>query len=190
MTTAFIGLDYIVDITHPSGKMAAAAEQVNERGVIDKANQLLELAREKGWLSVLVKVGFEQGYVDQPKHSQLFGKAHEIGVLEMGSAGMEFHPDLAADKADMVIIKPRVSAFYGTRLDAALRACGITRVVVAGVSTMMAVQSAAREAHDRDFEVIIAEQACAAATPEDHEASIRTLQPVTTVMTLDELKAL
>ena len=38
MNTAFIGLDYIVEITHPDGKLAASASQVRERGVIAGAN--------------------------------------------------------------------------------------------------------------------------------------------------------
>ena len=58
MSTAFIGLDYIFDIVHPSGKMAASAAHVAERGVIAKANQALAIARNKGWLTILVKVGF------------------------------------------------------------------------------------------------------------------------------------
>jgi biuret amidohydrolase len=190
MTTAFIGLDYIVDITHPDGKMAGAAQQVIDRDVITNANRALAIAKEKGWLTVLVKVGFAKGYPDQPKHSKLFGKAHEYGVLEEGSPGMAFHPDLDAAKADIVLTKPRVNAFYGTQLDPALRARGVTRVVLAGVSTMMAVQSAARDAHDRDYEVLILEEACAAAETADHEDSIRTLRTVTDVVTLEELAKL
>lgn len=190
MTTAFIGLDYIVDITHPDGKMAGAAQQVIDRDVIAKANRALAIAKKKGWLTVLVKVGFAKGYSDQPKHSKLFGKAHEYGVLEEGSPGMEFHPDLDADIADLVIVKPRVNAFYCTNLDAALRARGVTRVVIAGVSTMMAVQSAARDAHDRDYETLILEEACAAANEADHSDSIRTLGTVTDVVTLEALESL
>jgi nicotinamidase-related amidase len=44
----------------------------------------------------------------------------------------------------MVVIKPRVSAFYGTDLESALRARKIERVVLAGVSTTWALQAAAR----------------------------------------------
>ncbi|WP_028240137.1 cysteine hydrolase family protein [Stutzerimonas azotifigens] len=190
MNTAFIGLDYIVDITHPDGKMAAAAEQVAQRGVIANANRALDIAKRKGWLSVLVKVGFARGYANQPKRSKLFGQAHEKGVLEMGSPGMEFHPELDAGKADLVVIKPRVNAFYCTELDAALRAREIERVVIAGVSSAMAVQSAVRDAHDRDYQVLILESACAAATDEDHQDSMRLLGMLADTVTLEELEAL
>jgi len=190
MTTAFIGLDYIVDITHPSGRMAAAAQQVIDRDVIAKANHALATARRKGWLSVLVKVGFDKGYPNLPRHSRLFGKAKEMGVLEIGSPGTEFHPVLESALADMVLVKPRVNAFHGTGLEPALRARGVTRVVLAGVSTAMAIQSAARDAHDRDFEVLILEEACAAATLADHVDSIRLLGSIADVVTLEQLAQL
>ncbi|WP_434456306.1 cysteine hydrolase [Stutzerimonas urumqiensis] len=190
MNTAFIGLDYIVDITHPDGGMASSAEQVAARRVIAHANRALAIGRQRGWLNVLVKVGFARGYVNQPKHSKLFGKAHELGVLEAGSPGLAFHPELDADKADLVIVKPRVNAFYGTELDAALRARRIERVVIAGVSSAMAVQSAVRDAHDRDYQVLVLESACAAATERDHEDAMRLLGKLADFVTLEALERL
>ncbi|MBV8047991.1 MAG: cysteine hydrolase [Paludibacterium sp.] len=190
MNSAFIGLDYIVDIMHPSGKIAASAAQAAERGVIAKANDLLVLAQEKGWLSVLVKVGFAAGYPDWPAHSAMFGRAREFGALEAGSPGMAFHPDLRAERADMVIVKPRVSAFYGTSLEAALRARRIERVVIAGVSSSWAVQAAARDAHDRDYQVVVVEDACAAASDEEHQASMALLSRIAKIIRVDEAAAL
>ncbi|BEV72134.1 MULTISPECIES: cysteine hydrolase family protein [unclassified Paludibacterium] len=190
MNTAFIGLDYIVDIMHPSGKIAGSAAHAAERDVIGKANRLLTLAREKNWLSILVKVGFAAGYPDQPKHSAMFGRAHEFGALEHGSAGMHFHPDLHAELADMVIVKPRVSAFYSTNLEAALRARRIERVVIAGVSSSWAVQAAARDAHDRDYQVVVVEDACAAVNDEEHKVSMAMLSRIARIITTDEVASL
>ena len=44
-----------------------------------------------------------------------------------------------------------------------------------GVSTNMAVELTAREAHDRDYLVEIVEDACAARTKESHDISIKVL---------------
>lgn len=44
MRTAFIGLDYIIDIMHPSGKIARCAAQASERQIISKANHALAIA--------------------------------------------------------------------------------------------------------------------------------------------------
>ena len=64
MRTAFVGLDYIIDIMHPQGKIARAAEQAIERRIIEKANQVLRIATQKNWLKILVKVGFSPDYSD------------------------------------------------------------------------------------------------------------------------------
>ncbi|PYE89947.1 cysteine hydrolase family protein [Phyllobacterium leguminum] len=190
MKTAFIGLDYIVDIVDPSGKIAASAAQAKERGVIAKANEALAIAREKGWLSILVKVGFSNNYKDQPKNSPLFGRANELGALALGKPGTEFHPDLRADLADLIIVKPRVNPFYCTGLDAALRANRIERLVIAGVSSTWAVEAATRDAHDRDYEVCIAEDACAAATGEEHEAAINRLTRIAKIIHVDDMRGM
>jgi len=190
MTTAFIGLDYIHDIVHPDGKISHTAEHALGRGVIEKANRALEIARGKGWLTILVKVGFAKGYVDHPKHSPFFGRLHEIKALEMGSPGLDFHPDIRDELADLVIVKPRISAFYGTSLDAALRARKVDRVVVAGVSTAWAVQSTVRDAHDRDYDVYVLEDACAAATEAQHDSSMELLGAIAKVIRVNDLEGL
>ncbi|RUR07928.1 cysteine hydrolase [Legionella sp. km772] len=189
MSTAFIGLDYIIDIMHPRGKIARCAAQASERQIILKANQALAIAHEKNWLPILVKVGFNEHYLDQPKNSPMFGKVHELGALNLNAAGTAFHPDLHTHNC-LCIIKPRVSAFYGTNLDAALRANQIERVLLAGVSTSWAVQSTARDAHDRDYQVNIIEDLCAAGDLDEHQLSINLLSKIAKIIHLDDLNNL
>lgn len=191
MKTAFIGLDYIIDIVDASGKLAGTtAPLVKKHNVIAHANEALAIAHEKGWLSILVKVGFSPNYKDQPKSSPLFGRANEFGALALGEAGTGFHPDLHADLADLVIIKPRVSGFYGTALDAALRANRIERLVVAGVSSPWAVEATTRDGHDRDYEVCIAEDACAAASEEEHQGAMKRLARIAKIIHVDDMRAM
>ncbi|WDD93052.1 cysteine hydrolase [Burkholderia sp. FERM BP-3421] len=189
MTTALIGLDYIVDIMHPTGKIARSAAHAAARDVVGRFNQALALARSREWLRILVKVGFEPGYAALPSRSPMFGRAREFGALDLAGPGTAFHPDLDAAAAQLVVVKPRVSAFHGTPLEPALRANRIERVVVAGVSTTWAVQATARDAHDRDYEVLVLEEACAAATDEEHQRSIEMLRGIARIVTLDELAA-
>lgn len=185
--TALIGLDYIVDIMHPDGLIARAAEQAAERDIVGAFNTALGAADDNGWLTVLVTVGFHPGYPELAATSPMFSAAGRLGALRLGGPGTAFHPELDADRADLVISKPRVSAFYGTPLDAALRANNIRRVVLAGVSSSWAVQSTARDAHDRDFEVVVLEDACAAATPQEHHTSMHLLDTIAAVTTTARL---
>ena len=187
MKTAFVGLDYIFDIVHPDGKLAAGGGHALDDALIERINRALTIAHGKGWLTILVKVGFEPGYANHPKDSPLFGPAAQSGALELGTTGTAFHSAIRSDLADMVVVKPRVSAFYGTNLETALRAQRIERVVIAGVSTPWAVQAAARDAHDRDYLVV---NASAAATKADHAASIALLRRIAKVVTVDELAEL
>ena len=143
MNTALIGLDYIVDIMHPDGRIARCAEQAALRGVVARFNRALAVAEQRGWLRIAVRVGFEPGYPDLPEHSPIFAAAQALGALDLCGRGCAFHPDLKRDAVQMEVLKPRISAFYATRLEAVLRARRIERLVLAGVSTTWAVQAAA-----------------------------------------------
>jgi isochorismate hydrolase len=48
----------------------------------------------------------------------------------------------------------------------------VKRLVPAGVSTAWAVQATARDAHDRDYQVVVVEDACAAASENEHKTSM------------------
>ncbi len=71
--------------------------------------------------------------------------------------------------------KTRYSAFHGTGLEESLRELGVERVVIAGVMTHLCVESTAREAFIRDFEVVLATDASASASEELHLGSLRAL---------------
>jgi nicotinamidase-related amidase len=53
------------------------------------------------------------------------------------------------------IVKPRQSSFYGTDLEGVLRGLGISRVVLAGVTTNICVQATAQDARARDLPVVV-----------------------------------
>ncbi|GAB5101276.1 cysteine hydrolase [Caballeronia sp. HLA56] len=172
---------------HPEGKTARSAQQAAEREVIRHANTVLAHGKARGWLNVLVKVGFRPGYHELPTWSPMFGKAKEFGALALGGSDTDFHPDLDADLADVVIEKPRVNGFYGTPMESLLRAQEIDTLAVAGVSTTWAVQSFVRDAHDRDFRVFVIEDACAAVSAEEHRASIDMLRSISRVISIADL---
>ncbi|MCR6556011.1 cysteine hydrolase, partial [Aeromonas sp. CPF2-S1] len=119
MNKALLVIDFINDIAHPDGRIAASAAQVIEQDAIAHANQALAHARAHGWLVVLIKVGFDEGYLLQPKGSPMFGRARQFGALSLADSGTDFHPDLDVQPGDLVLTKPRVSPFYGTALEPA-----------------------------------------------------------------------
>ncbi|RKJ87663.1 cysteine hydrolase [Aeromonas veronii] len=187
MNKALLVIDFINDIAHPDGRIAASAAHVLEQDAIAHANQALAHARANDWLVVLIKVGFDGGYQLQPKGSPMFGRAHQFGALSLTDPGTDFHPDLDVQPGDLVLAKPRVSPFYGTALEPALRANHIDHLYLCGVSTSWAIQAATRDGHDRDYAITILEDACAAADATEHHTSLRMLGRIAEIIKVSQL---
>jgi nicotinamidase-related amidase len=187
MKTALLVLDFINDIVHPDGKIAASAGFVKENNVMAHANDTIAFARKNNIPVVFVKVGFSSGYKECPLSSPIFSKAKQLQALQLNTWGTEFHDEINKNQDDLIIIKHRISAFYATPLEAFLRANQIQNLIMCGVSTDMAVQTTAREAHDKDYKVIIVSNACGTATSELHESTLKLLQRVTQVVKSTEL---
>lgn len=179
MSRALLVIDFINQIVHPDSPMSQMSQAIIKNQVIQKTNQVIHKARQLAMPIIFVKVGFSPNYQDCPKNSPVFGKAAQNGFLKLGEWGTEFHPDLAFDEHnDLVLVKQRVSAFYATHLDAILRANQINELVLTGVSTDMAVQLTAREAHDRDYAVTVIGDACRSADETTHNLILQTLNRV------------
>lgn len=89
----------------------------------------------------------------------------------------EFAPEMTPQPGDFVITKHQWGAFYGTELDLELRRRGITTIILCGISTNIGVESTARFAYEYGYAQIFAEDACAAATAEEHASSMKTVFP-------------
>jgi biuret amidohydrolase len=71
--------------------------------------------------------------------------------------------------------KRRPSAFYETALDLHLRGFGAQSIFLCGVSTDRAVESTARDAFNRDYQVFIIADGTAARSVAAHRASLESL---------------
>jgi nicotinamidase-related amidase len=80
--------------------------------------------------------------------------------------------ELAPVAGEPVVTKLSVSAFTSSNLDQLLRNLGIAQLVVCGVSTSHCVDLTARDAADRGYEVLIAEDACVDDRPQLHTMSL------------------
>jgi nicotinamidase-related amidase len=69
---------------------------------------------------------------------------------------------------DLMVTKRQWGAFYGTDLEQLLRRRGIKTIIMSGIATNYGVESTARAAFDRGFELIFAEDAMSTANADAH----------------------
>jgi nicotinamidase-related amidase len=62
-------------------------------------------------------------------------------MLVAGSEGAAIHPAAAAREGEPIVVKHRISPFFGADLDTLLRANGVDTLVLAGVHTSGVVLS-------------------------------------------------
>ncbi|MFF1300339.1 MULTISPECIES: isochorismatase family protein [unclassified Streptomyces] len=79
---------------------------------------------------------------------------------------------LARD-GDVEIVKRTIGGFQGTGLDDRLRELGVSTLVFGGIATNLGVESTARAAGDLGYDLVFVEDAMAAFTAAEHEASVR-----------------
>lgn len=189
MKSALICIDFINEIVSQEGKLAGKGyhDFVRAHDTLSRVAKAQRHFRAAGELVVHVRLAFSLNYAEHSDRSVLLGKAREFGILQVGKWGTEFPANVAPLESDVILTKHRISAFFGTSLDAILRARGIEQVYIAGVATDLAVQSAARDAHDRDYGVTVLSDCCAATSDTDHDSSLTTLRKIASVSILSEL---
>lgn len=178
MKAIYLVLDLINDIVHADGPFGQQGfgPEVRRREVIENTAVALERGRAAGVAIAYVRVGFSTDYGECPPHSLRFKKARENGWFKLGTWGTEVHEAVRPHPGDLDIVKHRVSPFYGTTLEPILSGQGIDTIFVSGVSTNAVVQAAMREGQDRDFRMVLIEDACSALSAEEHDHALETLR--------------
>ena len=84
--------------------------------------------------------------------------------------------ELAPPPGEPVVVKPSWSAFFGTDLDALLRARGIGTIVLAGTTTPNCVRSTAYDGLALGFNVAVLRDATSSRSPEAQEANLADME--------------
>ncbi len=108
-----------------------------------------------------------------------------------GHPALDVVPEIGVGPDDLVVPRHQgISPVHRTEVLAILRNMGMEHVVIAGVSTNLAVPAVAVGAADEDFGVIVATDACVGTPPEHHASMLRhSLSFVARLATVDELLA-
>ncbi|MFD7668159.1 isochorismatase family protein [Streptomyces sp. NPDC059788] len=80
---------------------------------------------------------------------------HRGDGLEAESEGWRIVPELAPGADEVVVHKTAADGFLGTELDATLKALGVGEVVVTGFATEICVDTTARQALSRGYDLVL-----------------------------------
>jgi len=178
------------DIVHESkiggrGLGGVLAAQVQKRGVIPRLKALLAAARERGVPVLYINYALKPGF-PRP-NTLLHRRSQREPTLIEGTWGAEIHPELAAAPQDFVLERTvGVDGSYGTQLYPVLRQLRRTTMLMAGVSTNIAIESIVRASVNRGFDMVVIEDCCSSYPDEWHRFSIDNIMPLlATVTTAD-----
>jgi nicotinamidase-related amidase len=181
-TSALVVIDMQRDFCSPGGYAHQAGLDIARmQAVVDEVGRLLGAARAAGLPVFHTREGHLPDLSDCPAAKMArsvaagaaIGSAGPLGrLLVRGEQGHDFVPALRPLAGEHVIDKPGYSAFHMTALAPPLKALGIRRLVLCGVTTEVCVHSTLRDAVDRGFECITVGDATAASQAELQAAAL------------------
>ena len=167
-TTALIVIDLQKGIT------SRGSEPYSSDEVVTRSAKLADVCRAAGATVILVHVGFHADDRDRLKST---ADAPPPLTTQIPPDFSEFVPQIGPKQDDLVMMKRQWGAFYGTDLDLQLRRRGIKTIILCGISTNFGVESTARDAWERNYEIIFAEDAMAGFTADAHRFAVGTIFP-------------
>jgi len=142
--------------------------------VIANSARLLTAARQAGAQPVLVHVGGSPDGADRltPPSDQASN-----AMAGLPPDWSDLIPELNRQPGDIVVLKRQWGAFYGTDLDLQLRRRGLTTIVLCGIATEFGVESTARDAYERGYQLVLAADAMTGLHAESHANAIERIFP-------------
>jgi nicotinamidase-related amidase len=176
--TALFVIDIQRDFAAPDGFSAKVGSDMSTmEPAIDAIAAIIPAARKAGLKLVFMRV-VTRDKTDPKALLRLMerrGRAGGAALCRAGTPGADYYR-VKPESGDIEIEKIRFDSFIETTLDEQLRAAGIDTLIVTGVSTDCCVDSTARSAFQRDYDVFVVADACAAGTPHLHNGALSALE--------------
>ncbi|RYF94372.1 MAG: pyrimidine utilization protein B [Caulobacteraceae bacterium] len=176
--TALIVVDMQNAYASPEGYLDKAGFDIGGAApVIGQIAQATEAARSAGVQVVYFQNGWDPDYVEAGgEGSPNWWKSNALKtmrekpelegkLLAKGGWDYELVEALKPQAGDIVIQKPRYSAFFNTSLDSVLRARGIRNLVFVGIASNVCVESTLRDAFHLEYFSVMLEDAVHQAGP-------------------------
>ncbi|HVO22063.1 MAG TPA: cysteine hydrolase [Candidatus Margulisiibacteriota bacterium] len=169
------------------GIRGVLAAQVKKREVVPKLQAVMAAARARQLPILFINFCLKPGF-PRP-NTLLHRRSQREPTLVEGTWGVQIHEALAARPEDFVLERTvGIDGSYGTQLYPVLRQLERTTMVMAGVSTNLAVEGIVRASVNRGFDMVVIEDCCASYPDEWHRFSVENILPlISTVTTADAL---
>ena len=173
------------------GLSGALARAVRGRGVLEKLAPVLDACRARG-VPVIYLTKERHPAIPTPENGpSIYRRAGAEPSLVHGTWGAQVVDDIKPQEGDLVL--PRFTSIdpsYGSELWAICTSLGLSTVVLAGISTTLAVEGTARAAANRGLHVVVVEDCCASVPDEWHDFSVTNVLPlISQVRSSDDVMA-
>jgi len=171
---ALVLIDLQRGFVDDDGFVAVQGRDVSaSRRAADRCVALARAARAGGMKVIWTRHVLRADYADGGLLvTEIRPRLGELGALKRGTPDIELYGGAEVDPSDIIVDKPRYSAFFGTDLDVILAANGIRSLVIGGVTTSMCVETTARDAAQRDIRTFVVREAVADFDQARHDASL------------------
>lgn len=143
------------------------------RKILPNVQRLLDAARSRGLFVLYTAMVYDEFTYEDRNHRIVPERMRERKLCRRGTWGAAVMDELPPRAGELIIEKCRYSAFYNTNLEVLLRNRGIKALILVGVVTNVCVETTARDAFQRDFDVIVVRDATASYSQELHEAALK-----------------
>jgi nicotinamidase-related amidase len=158
----------IIDLINTLDFSGAAAMRGAVEAVVEATLRLRDAADAAKMPVIYVNDNFGEWHSEQ---SKLVARAHEAGGTAAFAADR-----IAPREGDFFIIKPQFSGFYATNLPVLLPKLGVSRLILTGIAADVCVLFTAGDAHMRDYDLWVPEDAVAAEAPERKRWALETIR--------------
>ncbi|MBU2956103.1 isochorismatase family protein [Paracoccus sp. 1_MG-2023] len=149
----------------------AGFDLTGARSCIDNIGKAIKASRDAGVQVVFLQNGWDQGYSEaggpaspnlaksnamktMRRRPELWGQ-----LLAKGGWDYDIVDELQPQEGDLLVPKPRYSAFFNTWLDSALRSRGIRNLVFTGIATNVCVESTLRDGFHLEYHCLMLDDA-------------------------------
>lgn len=181
-STGIVVVELQNDLAHPrlcgqKGLSGALARAVRDQGVLENLPPVLAACRARG-IPVIYATKERHPNIPLPEGPKIYKLAGDPKLVH-GTWGAQVIDAIKPEPSDLVL--PRFTSLdpsYGSGLWAVCDSLGVRTLIVAGISTTLAVEGTVRAAVNRGYRVVVMEDCCASVPEEWHRISAFEIMPL------------